>query len=421
MATRRDCRAARQVRVRDGRHPLRWRGGAGRCGRARESEWDDRGARAGEHRRRFRPAHDRRKDHQRAGRRAAEAASDGHRAGAAVFKRAGREWGPDHSPQLQGTHIAGTQVTSYQTLTGSLAALALLGCSNAPAAAPPPASDSLRLVPIVTSGLSSPVYLTAPPGDTARLFVVEQAGQIRVVQHGQLLAMPFLDITGRVLSGGEEGLLSVAFHPLYATNHYFYVDYTRRNAAGDTVYTMIERYSVSADSNVADSSTHTLILQITQPQPVSTYPNHKGGLVMFGPDGLVYIGMGDGGSGGDPQNRAQNPDSLLGKLLRIDVDHGDPYAIPAGNPFASSGGAKEIWALGLRNPWRLAFDATAGLLYIADVGQGAWEEVDVQPASQGGLNYGWRLMEGAHCYNPTNCSSAGLVLPAVGYDPPKRQ
>ena len=305
---------------------------------------------------------------------------------------------------------------NYRDCFVPLALLALLGCSNAPGTAPPATTDSLRLVPVVTSGLTNPVYLTAPTGDTARLFVVEQPGRVRVIQHGQLLATPFLDINGRVLYGGEEGLLSVAFHPLYATNHYFYVDYTRSNAAGDTVYTMIERYTVSADSNVADSSTHKLILQITQPQPVSSYPNHKGGLVMFGPDGMLYIGMGDGGSGGDPQNRAQNLDSLLGKLLRIDVDGGDPYAIPAGNPFKNGGGAPEIWALGLRNPWRFAFDRAAGLLYIADVGQGAWEEVDVQPASQGGLNYGWRIMEGAHCYNASSCSSTGLVLPAVEYD-----
>ena len=268
-------------------------------------------------------------------------------------------------------------------------------------------SDSLRLVPVVTSGLSSPVYLTAPSGDTARLFVVEQSGQIRVVQHGQLLPAAFLDIHTRLVSGGEQGLLSVAFHPNYATNGFFYVNYTDLN--GDT---RVERYTVSAaDSNLADTATHKLILFVPQP-----YANHNGGLVMFGPDGMLYIGMGDGGSGGDPENRAQNPDSLLGKLLRIDVDHGDPYAIPANNPFATSGGAPEIWALGLRNPWRFAFDRSAGLLYIGDVGQGAWEEVDVQSASQGGLNYGWRMMEGAHCYNPTNCSSAGLVLPAVEYD-----
>jgi len=298
-------------------------------------------------------------------------------------------------------------VINYQACSGPLALLALLGCSSPPGTAPPATTDSLRLVPVVTSGLSSPVYLTAPTGDTARLFVVEQSGQIRIVQHGQLLPAAFLDIHTRLVSGGEQGLLSVAFHPNYATNGYLYVNYTDLN--GDT---RVERYTVSAaDSNLADTATHKLIIFIPQP-----YTNHNGGLVMFGPDGMFYIGMGDGGSGGDPQNRAQSPDSLLGKLLRIDVDGGDPYAIPAGNPFATSGGAKEIWALGLRNPWRFAFDRSAGLLYIGDVGQGAWEEVDVQPASQGGLNYGWRIMEGAHCYNPANCSSAGLVLPAVEYD-----
>src|SRR5207245_259329 len=233
---------------------------------------------------------------------------------------------------------------------------------------------------------------------------------------GQLLARPFLDLADRVASGGEERRLALAFHPNYAGNGYFYVDYTHLNNTRDTLYTLIERYSVSPAPDSADSASHKLILRIVQP-----YTNHNGGLVMFGPDGMFYIGMGDGGSGGDPQNRAQSPDSLLGKLLRIDVDGGDPYAIPAGNPFATSGGAKEIWALGLRNPWRFAFDRSAGLLYIGDVGQGAWEEVDVQPASQGGLNYGWRIMEGAHCYNPANCSSAGLVLPAVWYPHSNRQ
>ena len=298
-------------------------------------------------------------------------------------------------------------MTNYRVLTGSLALLALLGCSNVPATAPPPTSDTLKLVAVVTSGLSSPVDLTAPTGDTARLFVVEQSGQIRIVQHGQLLPTAFLDIHSRLVSGGEQGLLSVAFHPNYGANGFFYVNYTDLN--GDT---RVERYTVSAaDSNLADTASHKLILFVPQP-----YTNHNGGLVMFGPDGMLYIGMGDGGSGGDPENRAQHRDSLLGKLLRIDVDHGDPYAIPPDNPFATSGGAPEIWALGLRNPWRFAFDRSAGLLYIGDVGQGAWEEVDVHPASQGGLNYGWRLMEGAHCYTPTNCSSAGLVLPAVEYD-----
>ncbi len=300
-----------------------------------------------------------------------------------------------------------------RTITGSLCAVALLTCGGS-STMPPPVSGNLRLVP-VASGLASPLYLTVPPGDVQRLFIVEQGGRIRIVQNGVLLPTPFLDITDRVASGGEEGLLGLAFHPNYATNHYFYVDYTHTNTAGDTLYTLIERYTTSADSNVADSASHKLILRVVQP-----YSNHNGGLVMFGPDGMLYIGMGDGGLGGDPQNRAQNPDSLLGKLLRIDVDGGDPYVNPPNNPYAGGGGRGEIWAIGLRNPWRFAFDPTAGLLFIADVGQNAWEEVDVEPRTQGGLNYGWRIMEGAHCYDPNPCAAdtagLGLVLPALEYD-----
>jgi len=297
---------------------------------------------------------------------------------------------------------------SYRCLGHCLGGLALLACANnATGNGPPPGTDSLALIPVAQS-LTNPVYLAAPPGDVNRLFVVEQPGRIRVVQNGTLLQAPFLDIANRVSYGGEQGLFSVAFHPSYASNGFFYVDYTDVN--GDT---RVERYSVSADSNVADSATHTLILFVAQP-----YPNHNGGLVMFGPDGMFYIGMGDGGSGGDPQNRAQNPDSLLGKLLRIDVNTGTatPYNIPSGNPYAGGGGRGEIWALGLRNPWRYAFDPPSGLLYTADVGQDMWEEVDVQPAATPGLNYGWRIMEGAHCYNPNPCSQTGLVLPAVEYD-----
>ncbi|HXL35519.1 MAG TPA: PQQ-dependent sugar dehydrogenase [Gemmatimonadales bacterium] len=287
---------------------------------------------------------------------------------------------------------------------------ALAACAGNPPGGPPLPGETgnLELQP-VASGLSSPLYLTAPAGDP-RLFIVEQAGRIRIVESGQLLAQAFLDIRDRVASGGEEGLLGVAFHPNYAGNGYFYVDYTHLNNARDTLYTLIERYSVSPAPDSADSASHKVILRIVQP-----YTNHNGGLVMFGPDGMLYIGMGDGGSGGDPENRAQNPDSLLGKLLRIDVDHGDPYAIPASNPFAAGGGAPEIWALGLRNPWRYAFDRAAGLLYIADVGQNLWEEVSVAPAAQGGLNYGWRIMEGLHCFNATSCSSTGLVQPVVEY------
>lgn len=289
----------------------------------------------------------------------------------------------------------------------SLSALAVLSCHNTPTAIelPPEGAGTLHLIPVAGS-YNNPLYVTTPPGDTARLFVVEQAGTIRIVQHGQLLPTPFMDITGRVGSGGERGLLSVAFHPSYATNGFFYVNYTDLN--GDT---HVERFTVSAaDSNVADTASHHLIIFIPQP-----YPNHNGGLVMFGSDGMLYIGMGDGGSGGDPQNRAQSPDSLLGKLLRVDVNGGDPYAIPNGNPYKNGGGAPEVWALGLRNPWRFSFDPPSGQLYIADVGETMWEEVDVEPASQPGLNYGWHIMEGAHCFNPDPCSSAGLILPRVEY------
>ncbi len=297
-----------------------------------------------------------------------------------------------------------------RTITAPLCAVALLACGGS-STMPPPVSGNLRLVP-VASGLASPLYLTAPPGDVQRLFIVEQLGRIRIVQNGVLRDTTFLDITSRITSGGEQGLLSVAFHPNYATNGYFYVDYTDLN--GDT---RVERYKVSADSNVADTASHHLILFVAQP-----YANHNGGLVMFGPDGMLYIGMGDGGSGGDPENRAQNTDSLLGKLLRIDVNGGDPYVNPPNNPYAGGGGRGEIWAIGLRNPWRYAFDRTAGLLYIADVGQDAWEEVDVEPTSRGGLNYGWRIMEGAHCYNPNPCAAdtagLGLVLPAVEFPHP---
>ena len=294
-----------------------------------------------------------------------------------------------------------------RTITALLCAVALLTCGDS-STMPPPVSGNLRLVP-VASGLASPLYLTAPPGDVQRLFIVEQPGRIRIVQNGVLRDTAFLDITDRVLSGGEQGLLSVAFHPNYATNGYFYVDYT--DLHGDT---RVERYKVSADSNVADTASHHLILFVAQP-----YSNHNGGLVMFGPDGMLYIGTGDGGSGGDPENRAQNRDSLLGKLLRIDVS-GDPYVNPPDNPYAAGGGRGEIWAIGLRNPWRFAFDRAAGLLFIADVGQNAWEEVDVEPRTQGGLNYGWRIMEGAHCYDPNPCAAdtagLGLVLPALEYD-----
>lgn len=262
----------------------------------------------------------------------------------------------------------------------------------------------------VASGLDAPIFLTAPPGDS-RLFILERPGRIRVLQNGNLLGTPFLDIRPLTTTSGERGLLSLAFHPQYASNGYFFIYYT--NLAGDIV---IERRQVSAgNANVADPLSALTIITIPHP----TFSNHYGGLLSFGPDGYLTAGTGDGGSGGDPPGNAQNTNVLLGKLLRLDVNAStvaQPYAIPPGNPFAGTpGGRAEIWAYGLRNPWRYAFDVPAQLLYIADVGQANWEEVDVRPVGQAGNNYGWNIMEGLHCYNSASCNQAGLVLPAIEY------
>jgi glucose/arabinose dehydrogenase len=291
------------------------------------------------------------------------------------------------------------------TRLAALLLIAACGRDGPSSTQPPPLpANGIRLVE-VASGLGSPLYVASPPGD-ARLFVVEQTGAIRIVRNGQLVATPFLDVSGQISSGGERGLLSVAFHPRYAQNGLFFVDYTDRN--GDT---RIVRYHVSADPDRADPASAQLVLTVAQP-----YANHNGGLVMFGPDGKLYVGMGDGGSGGDPQGNGQNPATLLGKILRLDVDAAQPYSIPADNPFAGQTGKRgEIWITGVRNPWRFAFDAESGLLYVADVGQNAWEEVDVVRASQGGLNFGWNLMEAMHCYNADSCVQQGLTLPVLEY------
>lgn len=270
---------------------------------------------------------------------------------------------------------------------------------------PQPLSLTLRQV---ASGLEFPVFLSAPDGD-ARLFIVERAGRIRVVENGSLLAAPFLDIESRTSTDGERGLLSLAFHPQYAANGFFFIYYT--NLAGDIV---IERMRVSAvNRNAADPVSSVIVLTIAHP----VFSNHNGGLLSFGPDGLLYAGTGDGGGAGDPFGNAQNTNSLLGKLLRIDVDSAAAsYAIPPDNPFAGQAGRRgEIWAYGLRNPWRYAFDAAANLLYIADVGQAQLEEVDIAPAGQGGINYGWNIMEGTQCFNSASCNQGGLTLPAFEY------
>ena len=301
------------------------------------------------------------------------------------------------------------------TMCAGLVALAGTACDSdatGPGDGPLPPDLTLRADPFISSGLTSPVFLTQPRDD-GRIFVVEQAGRIRVVTNGVLQTTPFLDITTRVLSGGERGLLSVAFHPQYASNRFFYVYYTTRAsgtlAAGDIV---IERFTATANPEVADPASARLIITT----PHSQASNHNGGLVVFGLDGMLYAGLGDGGGGGDPFQTGQNQNALLGSLLRLDIA-GDPYTIPSGNPFAGQAGKRgEIWAKGLRNPWRFAFDAPTGLLYVADVGQNAREEVDVVPASQAGVNYGWSVMEGPNCFNPsTGCTQTGLTLPVLSY------
>lgn len=258
------------------------------------------------------------------------------------------------------------------------------------------------------SGFSNPVDISHA-GDN-RLFIVEQRGTIKIIEdNANVLSTFFLDIRSRVEDGAsEQGLLGLAFHPNYSTNGYFYVNYT-----GDGDSTHISRFNVSStDPNVADPNSEYRILTIYQP-----YRNHNGGELVFGPDGYLYVGTGDGGSGGDPHNISQNKDTLLGKMLRIDVDNGSPYAIPNSNPFKGVSGYKEeIWALGLRNPWRYSFDKSTGDLWIGDVGQNAWEEINMQPAnSTGGENYGWRCYEGPDPYDTTGCQPASTYTDPVGH------
>jgi glucose/arabinose dehydrogenase len=271
--------------------------------------------------------------------------------------------------------------------------------------APTPGSAHIALRKIV-DGLEPLTYL-AVSGTDARLYVVAKAGRILVIENGAVRQQPFLDIADRVGSkGSEQGLLSVAFSPHYADNRYFYVDYTDPN--GDTV---VSRFTANPDFSQADPQSEAKVLGIDQP-----YANHNGGQLQFGPDGMLYIGMGDGGSAGDPQNHAQDTQSLLGKLLRIDVSTGDkPYQVPADNPKLSGANASEVWAYGLRNPWRFSFDKETHDLYIADVGQNVYEEIDFQPAdSTGGENYGWNLYEGFVPYKG-NADSSGLTMPIYTY------
>ncbi|MCC6908725.1 MAG: PQQ-dependent sugar dehydrogenase [Phycisphaerales bacterium] len=261
----------------------------------------------------------------------------------------------------------------------------------------------------VASGLSGALYLTSPPGDTHRLFVLQQnTGQIRIIKDGNVLTTPFLDVRTRISTGGERGLLGLAFHPDYDSNGYFFINYT--NTSGNTV---VARYEVTGDPDVADFNSEAIVLTVTQP-----YSNHNGGCLQFSPmDGYLYIGMGDGGSANDPGNRAQNGQELLGKILRINVDQ-LPYTIPADNPFVNDPAVRdEIWAIGMRNPWRFSFDRITGDMYLGDVGQGSNEEVDFELAGDGGQNYGWRCMEGTRCtgLSGCTCNAPTLTLPIYEY------
>lgn len=279
--------------------------------------------------------------------------------------------------------------------------------TNIPATDTPPAASSFpdpsayNWGPVV-SGLERPIDLQ--PDGSGRLFIIEKVGRIRIFQNGQLIEQAFLDIDDRVASfGNEQGLLGLAFHPQYVQNGRFFVNYTDTN--GDDV---IARFQVSSDPHAADPNSEVRLLAVPDP-----FPNHNGGVLAFGPDGYLYAGMGDGGAAGDPFGNAQKTDVLLGKILRLDVDSAEPYAVPQDNPFGN-----EVWVYGLRNPWRMSFDSATGDLYIGDVGQGDWEEIDYLPANTGaGTNFGWDYREGAHDYE--GGGPAGMVDPIAEYSHPE--
>ncbi len=316
---------------------------------------------------------------------------------------------PTSSPTIKPTAtISGTVTISTPTETPT----------STPTPTPTPTPETVTTLPDpsgyswqeVTGGLDRPTGLVNAGDGSGRLFVIEQAGRIIVLKDGAILPTPFLDLTEKVDCCGERGLLGLVFHPNYGENGFFYVDYTERT--GNQNFTVIARFSVSTnDPNQADPGSELPMLRIEQP-----FLNHKGGQLQFGPDGHLYIGMGDGGSAGDPLDNGQSLQTLLGKILRIDVDNNEPYAVPADNPFINGGGLWEIWAYGLRNPWRFSFDKRNGDLYIADVGQDAWEEIDYLPAgSPAGANFGWSYFEGAHPYRGSPPSGMEFVAPVVEY------
>lgn len=292
---------------------------------------------------------------------------------------------------------------------GAFAAAAAAGCdlsTTSPSGGGGGGGGTRLELRTVVQGLTQPVSLTTAPGDS-RLFVVEQPGTIRILEGGVLAPTPFLDLTDRVGSAGpEQGLLGLAFHPDYAQNGRFFVSYTGVDGSST-----VEELSADPGASEADPATGSLVLRVEQPQP-----NHNGGHLAFGPDGMLYLGLGDGGGEGDPEVNGQDPATLLGTILRLDVDGEAPYEIPPDNPFVGDPEARpEVWAYGLRNPWRFSWDPARDLLFVADVGQDRWEEVNVVASSQGGLNFGWSTMEGTDCFGASTCNQSGLQPPQIVY------
>jgi len=280
-----------------------------------------------------------------------------------------------------------------------------------PAPTPTPSPVSLSLQPIV-SGLSTPLGLEQPNDSSGRLFAVEQGGRIKIIQNGAVLSPPFLDISSKITTGGEMGLIGLSFHPSFQLNRKYYVNYVR--TVSGQIQSVIAEYQASAGNvNFSDPATERILLTVNQ---TGNFTNHKAGQLAFGTDGLLYFGLGDGGSGGDPFGNGQNKSTLLGKMMRINVDTTSPglqYGIPPDNPFVSGGGLPEIFAYGFRNPWRFSLDRATGRIFVADVGQDQFEEIDLL---QKGGNFGWNTMEGMHCFNPASgCNQSGLVLPIVEY------
>ncbi|MGZ3932029.1 MAG: PQQ-dependent sugar dehydrogenase, partial [Bacteroidia bacterium] len=268
-------------------------------------------------------------------------------------------------------------------------------------------------IKLIAKGLTAPVAMDAPKDNSKRLFICEQTGKIKILKNGTIVPKPFLDVSGLLDAMGksysEKGLLGLAFHPKYKTNGKFYVYYSAKESNAEYDHkSVIAEYKVSSDPDEADAASAKIIMEVKQPEP-----NHNGGQLAFGPDGFLYIGLGDGGGAGDKHGsvgNGQNLSTVLGKILRIDVDSKSPYAVPPSNPFVADKDAQpEIWARGLRNPWRFSFDRQTGQLFCADVGQNKWEEVNI---IEKGKNYGWRIMEASHCFQPEqNCDQKGLVPP----------